>query len=160
GRVTMDWITLFVRNISEVVDRLADYVHHTTERPFAHRYCDRTASVGSVHAAHHAIGWQHRHGADAAFAQVLLHFGNNVDGIGNFETVRSDAQCLVNWRQVFLTKFNVNYRANNLHDLADVSVRAVSIWRSHICSINSSNNLMRSLTERQTGRVLKGEKIT
>ena len=128
----MNRIALLVRNVAEIVDRLADNIHHATECAFAYRHRDRSTRVGRFHPAHHTVGRQHRNGAHATFTEVLLYFGNHVDRFGHLETIGSNLQRLIDRRQVFLSELNVNHRANNLHDFPDVSIGAVSVRRSHI----------------------------
>ena len=135
--MTMDGITLLMGNLAEVVDRIADDVHHPAQRSFANGHGDRTTRVGGFHSPHHAISRQHRNCAHAAFTKVLLHFSNHVDRLGNFEAVRRNPQRLVNRRQMLFSKLNVDDRADDLHDFAGVSVRAASVGRSHRYSINS-----------------------
>ena len=134
----MNWIAFLVRNRAEVIDRVADHVHDAAERAFTNRHRDRSARVGRFHPAHHAVGGQHRHRAHAAFAQVLLHFGDYIDRIGNVKTVGSNPQGLVNWGQILFGKFHVNHRSDDLHDAAYLSVGAVCAGRSHIFLVNSS----------------------
>ena len=61
------------------IDRLAEHVHHAAERSGADRHLDRVAEVGRLHAALHAVGRLHRDGAHAVLAEVLLHFGDDVE---------------------------------------------------------------------------------
>ena len=72
---------------AELVHRLADHVDHAAQRLFAHGHADGPAQVDGLHAAHHAVGGFHGHGAHAALAQVLLHFEDHVDGRGDREAV-------------------------------------------------------------------------
>ncbi len=65
---------------AELVHRLADHVDHAAQRLFAHRHADGAAQVDGLHAAHHAVGGFHGDRAHAAFAQVLLHLEDHVDG--------------------------------------------------------------------------------
>ena len=141
----MNWIALLVRNVAEVVHWLADDVHHPPQCPFADGDCDWPAGIGGFHAAHHAVSRQHRDGPHAPFAQMLLHFGDHIDRIGHFKTVGSNSQRLINRRQILLAELDVNHRTNDLHYFAYLSVRAISIGRSHISLFNSFG-LMRSLT--------------
>src|SRR5256886_6036569 len=61
------------------VHRLAEYVEDPTERRRADRHRDRGAGIDHLHAAHHAVGRRHRHGAHLAASDVLLHFGRQAD---------------------------------------------------------------------------------
>src|SRR5215471_1998247 len=138
-RMTVNRIALLMRDIAEVVDGFADNIHDAAERTFAHRHGNRTTGIDGVHAADHTISRQHRHRAHAAFPEVLLYFGDDIDGIGHLKAVGSYAQSLVNRRQVVFSELDVDYRADDLHNFADVPVSTVTVGRSHICLINSSN---------------------
>ena len=67
---------------AELIDRLSDYVHDPSERAAADGNGDGPALIDGLHAAHHAVGGLHGDAAHAAFAEVLLHFENDVDGSG------------------------------------------------------------------------------
>ena len=100
----------------ELVDGLAEDVHHAAQRRAAHRNGDWLARVVSFHAAHHAFGWLHGDGAHAAFAEVLLHFGGNVQRFGNVEAFAGDTHRIVNCRQVTRFKLNIEDRSDDLDD--------------------------------------------
>src|SRR5882762_4117156 len=136
--MAVNGIALLMRNIAEVVNRFANHVHDTAQRAFAYGNRDWSSRIGGFHPAHHAVGGQHRDRAYATFAQVLLHFGDYIDWFGHVKTVGSYPQRLINRRQVTLSKLDVHHRANNLHHATYVSVRAISVGRSHIYSVNSS----------------------
>src|SRR5215831_10069028 len=114
--MTMYRIALLMRDVAEVI----------------HRHADGAARVDGIHAAHHAVSWQHRHRAHPAFAEMLLHFGDDIDWIRHIETVGSDPQRLINRRQMSLAKFDVDDRTDDLHDFADAALRAITVGRSHI----------------------------
>src|SRR5207248_1773622 len=125
--MTVNRIALLVWNLTEIVDRLADNIHHASERAFTDGNADWTTGIRGLHAAHHAVSRQHRDGAHATFAQMLLHFGDHIDRVRHFEPVGRDAQRLINRRQILLTKLNVDDRPDDLHHFADVSVSAGSV---------------------------------
>ena len=104
----------------EFVHRLADHVDHAAQRLFAHRNANRSAQIDGLHAAHHAVGRFHRHRAHAAFAQVLLHFEDDVDRRGHVEAVAGHAQRLVNRRHRRFFKLHVHRGTGNLNYLANV----------------------------------------
>src|SRR6266542_222642 len=116
--MAMDRVTLGVFHVTEVVDRLADDVEHTPESSLANRHCYRAAGVDGLHASNHAVSRQHGDGANAPFAKVLLDLRYQIYGCGNVKTFRDNSQCLVDWRQLFFGKLDVNYRADNLHHTA------------------------------------------
>ena len=82
--------SLFVFDRAQLIDRFADHVHHAAQRSAAHGHGNRSALVDGLHAAHHAVGGLHGDAAHAAFAQVLLHFKNDVDRGGHVEAVADD----------------------------------------------------------------------
>src|SRR3989442_10589375 len=155
----MNWIALLVWNVAEIVDRLADNIHDATEGALAHRHGDWPTGVGRFHSAHHAVGRQHRNGAHAALPEVLLHLSNDIDRFGHLETIGSNPQRLIDRRQIFLSELDVENRANNLHDFSDVSVRVISVRRSHIFPAQLLSIIPKPY-RRKLGRILKREKIT
>ena len=110
----------FVLDGAELIDGLADHVHHAAERAPAHGDGNRPALIDGVHAAHHAFGGFHRDATYAAFAEVLLHFENHVDGSGHGKAVAHDSHGLINRRQVAFVKLHVDGRPRNLNHMSDV----------------------------------------
>ena len=104
----------------KLIDGLADHVHHAAQRAAAHGHGNRSALVDGLHAAHHAVGGLHGDAAHAAFAQVLLHFENDVDRAGHGEAVADDLQRLVNRRQLALGKLHVHRGTGDLNYVSDV----------------------------------------
>ncbi len=105
---------------AEVVDGVADDVEHAAQRLFAHRHADGAAEVDGLHAADHAVGGLHGHGAHTALAQVLLDFKNDADGRGDGEAVADDAQRLIDGRHGRFFKLHVYGGAGDLDYFADV----------------------------------------
>ena len=95
-------------------------LRHAAQRFLAHRHADGAAEVDGLHAAHHAVGGLHGHGAHAAFAQVLLHLEDHIDGRGHGEAVARDAQRLIDGRHGRFFKLHVHGRAGDLNYFADV----------------------------------------
>ena len=93
---------------------------HAAQRLLAHRHADGAAEVDGLHAADHAVGGFHGHGAHAALAQVLLHLEDDADGRGHGEAVAGDAQRLVDGRHRRFFKLHVYRGTGNLNYLADV----------------------------------------
>ena len=80
GRRTVNRPALFrLHGTIRKIDRLAEHVENPPQRLRAHRHRDRLSEVLGAHAALHAVGRLHRHGADAVLAQVLLDLGDDVD---------------------------------------------------------------------------------
>ena len=98
--MTVNGIALFVFDRAELVDRFADHVHHAAQRAASHGHGDRAALVDGLHAAHHAVGRLHGDAAHAAFAEVLLHFEDDVDGVGTLKPSLTTCNGLINRRQV------------------------------------------------------------
>ena len=67
----------------ELIDGFPKNVHHAAKRCTAHGNFDPFSEIVRLHAAHHALDGLHRDGADAAFAEVLLHFRRHVERLGN-----------------------------------------------------------------------------
>ena len=63
---------------AELVHGLAKHVQHAAQRRAAHGNHDARAGIDRLHAAHHALGRDHRDAAHAALAQVLLHLDDHV----------------------------------------------------------------------------------
>ncbi len=83
--LAMDGIALGGIDRAEFVDRVADYVEHAAQGFAAHRHGDRASQVDGLHAAHHAFGGLHGNAAHSAFAELLLHFQDDVDGRGTLK---------------------------------------------------------------------------
>src|ERR1043166_5651751 len=105
---------------AEIVHWIADDVDDAAECIFADRRGDGPAEINGVHASYHAFGGLHRDAADAAFAEVLLHFEHHVDGRGHFEAVAGDAQGLINGRHGRLCELHVHSRAGDLNYFSDI----------------------------------------
>ncbi len=118
-RRTVNRVALFVLHGPEVVHRFAEHVHHAAERAAAYWHGDRLSEVFRLHPAHQAFARLHRDGADAALAEVLLDFDDEVDRIRNVEPFAGDAHGAVNLRQVPFGKLHVHDRANDFDHAAD-----------------------------------------
>src|SRR5262249_52253792 len=73
-RLLMDGAPHFVRNLSGLVDWLADHVDDATERAFADRHRDRLAGVGHLLTADQTFGCIHSYRAHGVFAELLRDF--------------------------------------------------------------------------------------
>ena len=94
-------------------------VEYTTECTFADRYCNRCASIYSIHTTNKSIGRTHSNGTNNIFTNVLHNFSSqmNFNTIANF-TVNLD--CVINCWKAFRWEFNVDNRANNLYYFASI----------------------------------------
>ena len=106
------------------VDRLAEHVQHAAERAGTDRHRNRRAGVDHAHAALQAVGRLHRHGAHAAFAEVLLDLGDDVDLLAAVAAVVDDADGVVDGRQVPALVLDVDDGTDDLDDLADFLIAA------------------------------------
>ena len=85
------------------------------------RHRNRRAGIDHAHAALQSVGGLHRHGAHAAFAQVLLDLGDDVDLFARGRALVDDADGVVDGRQVAAFVLDVDHGADDLDDLADCS---------------------------------------
>src|SRR6185437_6267380 len=105
---------------AELVYRLTKHVEHAAQRRTAHGNSDAGAGVGRLHAANHALGGGHGDAAHAAFAEVLLHFENDVERLRDIEAVAGDADRLVDRRHLCLVELHVNGRSADADHFANV----------------------------------------
>jgi hypothetical protein len=104
---------------SQTIHRLAYHIEHATQRSAADGHRDRLAQIFRLHAADQSFRRLHRHAADAAFAQMLLHFRDDIERLGNVESLALNAHRIVNPRQVALFKLHVHHRADHFGHVAD-----------------------------------------
>ena len=119
-RGAMDGHALLLADGAEFVHGLADDVDDAAQRLLAHGHADGAAEVDDLHAADHAVGGFHGHGAHAALAEVLLDFEDDADGRGDGEAVAGDAQRLVDGRHRRFFKLHVYGRTGDLDYFACV----------------------------------------
>jgi hypothetical protein len=101
-------------NRTQLIDRLAKNIHHAAQSSASDRYGDARAGVVSFHAANHSFGGLHGHSANAAFAEVLLYFDDDVERLGNILAFAGDANGVVDRRKVAGLKLNVQDWADDL----------------------------------------------
>ena len=77
------------------------------------------AEAYRLHAADQAFGGLQRDGAHAAFADMLLDFADDVDGLGHVEALAGDADGGIDQRDLALGKLAVHGRPGYLDDFAD-----------------------------------------
>jgi len=82
---TMNGHLLFELNWPELVYWLADHVHHAPERTRANGNRKLAHPDRWLSCAHHAVGRLHCDAAHAPFAEMLLHFEDDVDGCGHLK---------------------------------------------------------------------------
>ena len=99
-RGTMNWIMRGAIDGTELIDGLAENVHHAAQRGAADGNGDALAHIFRGHAANHAFDGFHRDSAHAAFAEMLLDFGGDVQRLGNVEAFAGDVHRVVDGREV------------------------------------------------------------
>src|SRR6266852_160140 len=117
-RGTVNGIVGVAGERTELVDRLAENVHHAAERGAADGDGDAVAGIHGFHTADQAFGGLHGDRAHAAFAEMLLDFGGDVDGLGHVEAVAGDTHRVVNRGEMTRFKLNVQHRSDDLDDVA------------------------------------------
>ena len=76
-------------------------------------------SIG-LHASHHAIGCFHGYAAHSAFAEMLLHFEDNVDGRRHGEAVADHAKGLIDRGHSRFDELHVDGGAGDLDYVSDI----------------------------------------
>src|SRR5580704_9678797 len=107
-------------NRTEFVHGLADDVHDTAQGPAADGDGDGSTQINRLHAAHHTIGRFHGNAAHAAFADVLLHFQNDVDWRRHGEALADDAKRLVDGGHGAFDELHVDGGASDLNYVSDI----------------------------------------
>jgi hypothetical protein len=100
------------------INRLADQVEHAAQRGFADGHLHRIARIDALLAADHAVGAAQGDAADAAAAQVLLHLADQIEL--DALVFRRNLHGVENRRQAMRRKLDVERRADDLRDVADV----------------------------------------
>src|SRR5262249_27376562 len=113
-RRTMNRIARLAGERTELVNRLAEHVHHATECWTAHRNLDWHALIDGFHAADQAFCRLHGDGADAPFTQVLLYFSGYVDRLGRLEAVAGNLDGVVNRGKMTALELQVEHRPDDL----------------------------------------------
>ena len=118
GGIAVNRPALFGVDRAAAVDRLAEQVEHAAERLLADRHRHRAAGVDALQAADQAVGAAEGDAADAAAAEVLLHFAGEVDL--HALVLGVDLHGVVDRRQLVFGELDVERRADDLGDVADV----------------------------------------
>ena len=117
-RIAMDRPAFVGVDRAAAVDRLADQVEHAAERRLADGHGHGAAGVDALLAADQAVGAAQGDAAHAAAAQVLLHLAGEVDL--HALVLGVDLHGVVDRRQLVLGELDVERRADDLRDVADV----------------------------------------
>src|SRR3984885_3100306 len=103
---TVNRVVLVAFDGAKLIDGLAEHVHHTAEGRATDRNGDTCAGVVRLHAADHAFGRLHGDCAHAAVAEVLLHFDDDVERLGDVVSFARDANRVENGWWVSRFEFN------------------------------------------------------
>ena len=115
---TMNRVAFLRLDRTFLVDGLTENVQDAAKRARAYRDGDRLAQIFGLHAAHESLGRLHRDRSDAAFAEVLLHFADDVDWIGNVETLARYTHGIKDFREVPFTELHVDGGAGDFDNFA------------------------------------------
>ncbi len=139
----MNGIALFRFHCTQIIHRLAEHVQHAAQRLAPDRHGDGPARVERLHAAYHALGGLHGDGANAPFAKVLLHFGDDVDRRRHVKAFADDPDRVINFGQVVLLEEHVQHRADDLHHMPHRTYASMfTAWSfpDIICSLGLKNS--------------------
>jgi hypothetical protein len=119
GGCPVDGVALVGLDRPQLVHRLPDDVEHAAQGAGADGNHDGSAGVHRPHSAHHAVGGQHAHAADAVLPEVLLHLQHHVHDRRAVLAVVLHPHRVVD-RGDPLGELDVHHGADDLHDLTDV----------------------------------------
>ena len=126
----MDGVALLGFDRTFIVHRLTEDIEQTAEGLRAHRDADPLFEIFGGHASDQSVGRLESDGAYAAFAQVLLDLANDVDGVWCVEPLTSNANGVIDSRQVASAVLHVDGRPGDLDDFSDFRhfVSLSSMW--------------------------------
>ena len=118
GSLAVDGPGFFGLDRAALVDRFAQQVEDAAQGGFAHRHANGAARVDALLTADEAIGAAQCHAANAAAAEVLLHFAHELD----FDALLLgfDTHGVEDGRQPIFRKHGIERGADHLRDVADV----------------------------------------
>src|SRR5664279_1504621 len=135
-RLAMDGHALVIGHGAQLVHGFANDVEHAAEGPPANRHRNGPAQVEGLHAAHHAFGRFHGHATHAAFAELLLHFQDDVDGLGDVEAVTGNAQRRIDGRQRLLGELYVYRGSRDFNNASDIFCHMNSALRDSLLTFS------------------------
>ena len=112
----MNRVALLGLDRTPLVDRLTENVEDAAQGLRPHGDTDRLAQVFGRHPAHEPFGGLHGDGADAAFSEVLLHFADDIDRIGDVETLARDTDSVEKFREAPFAELQVDGGAGDFDD--------------------------------------------
>jgi hypothetical protein len=116
---TMNGIIIFADQRTELVNRLPQHIHYATKSRATHGNGDGLAGIERLHPAHHAVGRFHGDSAHTAFAEMLLHFGGDIQRLWILKALAGDAHGVKDRRQMSRFKLNIQHRSDDLHHMSD-----------------------------------------
>ena len=117
-----------------LIDRISQYIEHTPECMFAHRYGNRRTGRLRVHTAHKTVGRSHGDTAHCIIPQMLCYLHDQL-----FVMVLYFNR-FVNLRKVPLRKFDVEDCTDNLSDLTNFALCQFYITPFLFYNINQSRS--------------------
>lgn len=111
-----------IRNRLTVVYRFADHVENSPQRGVTDWNRDRPIRVHHLHSPNHAICGAHRDCTNLVPADVLLNFGNQLDGIAAVYTLALHRERVVKLGQCSGLELHIEHRSNHLNHLPNVGL--------------------------------------
>ncbi len=100
-----------------VVNRLAQQVEYSSQSIFSYWNGDRRTCVHRFNASYKTVGGSHGDTSYNVVAYMLCDLADK--GLA----VKLDFYCIQKIRKVFLCKLDIDYRADDLNNLADIFLR-------------------------------------
>ncbi len=113
-------------NWAHLIHWLAEDVEYPAQSFLADRHCDGAAQRDGFHAANHTVGGLHCDRTDAAFADVLRGFADDVDWLGDVKALADDADSGVNFGDLAFGELAVDGGTRDLDDHSDYFVSSCS----------------------------------
>ena len=92
-----------------VVNGLSQHIEDTSQGVFTHRHSNRRAGGDGFHASHQAVRGAHGNTSHGIVAQMLGYFHRQFTAVP-----ARNHDCLVDFRQLALTKADIQHRTNDL----------------------------------------------
>src|SRR5713226_8642466 len=114
------WIRSTTFTPVSYISAVVDCSSNASESAAAYGSGDGSTLIDRFHAAHHAVGCFHGDAAHPAFAEMLLHFENDVDGGRDSKAVTDDTEGLIDGRHGRFGELDVHGGAGDLDDVPDI----------------------------------------
>ena len=119
-RGAVNGMPLLGRDWTQIVHGFANHIHHASQCPTAHGSRDRPTLINRLHATDHTVCGFHGDATHTAFAEMLLHLKDHVNGFGNGESVAYHTKGLVNRRHRRGIELDVHGGTGDLNNVSDV----------------------------------------